>query len=112
MKIYTIVVGSTGDALVPVKDDKGQTQLVTARVDVDEAGMKKVAELTGGKFYRATDVRSLRDVYSDIDQFEKTTRTLTTLTQHSERFASFAAPGLFLLLAQLGMSATRFRRVP
>jgi Ca-activated chloride channel family protein len=112
VKVYTIGVGSTGDALVPVKDDKGRTQLVTARVDVDEAGMKQVAERTGGKFYRATDLRSLRDVYADIDQFEKTTRTVTTLTEHDERFASFAMPGLALLLAELGFSATRFRRVP
>jgi Ca-activated chloride channel family protein len=112
VKVYTIGVGSTGDALVPVKDDKGRTELVTARVDVDEVGMKQVAEVTGGKFYRATDMRSLRSVYADIDQFEKTTRTVTTLTEHDERFASFAMPGLFLLLAELGLSATRFRRVP
>jgi Ca-activated chloride channel family protein len=111
VKVYTIGVGSTGDALVPVKDDKGRTELVTARVDVDEVGMKQVAEVTGGKFYRATDMRSLRSVYADIDQFEKTTRTVTTLTEHDERFASFAMPGLFLLLAELGLSATRFRRV-
>jgi len=112
VKIYTIGVGSTGNALIPVKNDKGQMELVTARVDVDEKEMKQVAELTGGKFYRATDMRSLRDVYADIDQFEKTTRTVTTLTQHDERYASFAMPGLFLLLAELGLSATRFRRVP
>jgi hypothetical protein len=37
---------------------------------------------------------------------------VTTLTEHDERFASFAMPGLFLLLAELGLSATRFRRVP
>ncbi len=112
VKIYAIGVGSTGDALVPVTDDQGRQQLVTARVDVDEAGMKQVADVTGGKFYRATDARSLSDVYADIDRFEKTTRTIKSFTHHDEQFAWFAVPGLFLLLTQLGLSATRFRRVP
>jgi Ca-activated chloride channel family protein len=112
VKIYAIGVGSAGDALVPVTDDRGKQTLVTAKVDVDEAGMKRVAELTGGKFYRATDAQSLGDVYADIDRLEKTTHTVQTFTRHDERFAWFAIPGLFLVLAQLGLSSTRFRRVP
>jgi len=74
--------------------------------------MKHVADLTGGRFYRATDTQSLRDVYADIDRFEKTTRTIKSFSHHEEQFAWFATPGLFLVLAQLGLSATRFRRVP
>ena len=112
VKVYTIGVGSAGEAMVPVTDEHGRQQLVAARVDVDEAGMKHVADLTGGKFYRATDTESLRAVYADIDRFEKTTRTLKSFTEHDERYAMFAAPGLFLALAGLGLSATRFRRVP
>ncbi len=112
VKIYTIGVGSTGDALVPVTDEHGQQHLVPARVDVDEASLQKIAAETGGKFYRATDTQSLRDVYSAIDSFEKTTRTVTTVTEHDERFAWFALPGLALILGGLGLTATRFRRVP
>lgn len=74
--------------------------------------MKHVADLTGGKFYRATDTESLRAVYADIDRFEKTTRTVESFTQHDEKYAMFATPGLCLVLAGLGLSATRFRRVP
>jgi Ca-activated chloride channel family protein len=112
VKVYTIGVGSAGEALVPVTDDHGRQQLVAARVDVDEAGMKQVAEATGGTFYRATDTQSLRAVYADIDRLEKTTRTMKGFTEHDERFAWFAVPGLFLVLTELGLSATRFRRVP
>ncbi len=112
VKVYTIAVGSNGEALVPVTDEKGRQQLVKARVDVDEAGMKQVAETTGGKFYRATDTASLRDVYAEIDRLEKTTRTLKSYSEKNERFAWFAVPGLFAMLAELGLSATRFRRVP
>jgi Ca-activated chloride channel family protein len=112
VKVYTIGVGSTGEALVPVTDERGREQLVKARVDVDEASMKRVADITGGTFYRATDTQSLRDVYAAIDRAEKTTRTLRAFTDHEEQFAWFAAPGLFLLIGELGLSATRFRRVP
>jgi Ca-activated chloride channel family protein len=112
VKIYTIGVGSSGEALVPITDDHGRQQLVAARVDVDEADMKQIAASTGGTFYRATDTRSLRAVYADIDRLEKTTRTIKGFRQHDEQFAWFAMPGLFLVLTELGLSATRFRRVP
>ncbi len=112
VKVYTIGVGSTGDALVPVTDDQGREQLVKARVDVDEAGMKEVAEATGGTFYRATDTDSLRRVYAQIDRLEKTTRTLQSFSEKTQRFAWFAIPGLFAVICQLGLSSTLFRRVP
>jgi Ca-activated chloride channel family protein len=112
VKVYTIGVGSAGEAMVPVTDDKGRRRLVAARVDVDEASMERVAETTGGKFYRATDTESLRHVYADIDRLEKTSRTREGFVERDERFAWFAVPGLFLVLAELGLSATRFRRVP
>jgi Ca-activated chloride channel family protein len=112
VKIYAIGVGSAGEALVPVTDAQGREELVTAKVDVDEAAMTKVADLTGGKFYRATDTRSLADVYAEIDRLEKTTRTIKSFTRRDERFAWFAVPGLCLALAGLALSATRFRRVP
>jgi Ca-activated chloride channel family protein len=112
VKVYTIGIGSSGEALVPITDEHGQEQLVKAKVDVDEASMKRVAELTGGSFYRATDTQSLREVYAAIDRAEKTTRTLKAFTTHDERFAWFALPGLLLLVSELGLSATRFRRVP
>ena len=112
VKVYTIGVGSSGDALVPTTNDKGQTVLVKARVDVDETAMKDVAEKTGGKFYRATDTDSLRKVYAEIDRLEKTSRTTKIYSERDEHFAWFAIPGLMALLAELGLSATRFRRVP
>jgi Ca-activated chloride channel family protein len=112
IKVYTIGVGSAGEALIPLTDERGREKLVKARVDVDEPSMKQVAKVTGGEFYRATDTQSLRDVYTAIDRAEKTTHTLNAFTTHDERFAWLAIPGLALLLTELGLSATRFRRVP
>jgi Ca-activated chloride channel homolog len=112
VKVYTIGVGSAGEALVPVTDEGGHEQLVRARVDVDEKSMKQVADITGGTFYRATNTQSLRDVYAAIDHSEKTSHTLKAFSTHEEEFAWFAGPGLLLMLGELGLSATRFRRVP
>ncbi|HEY1534869.1 MAG TPA: VWA domain-containing protein [Polyangiaceae bacterium] len=112
VKVYTIGIGSSGEALVPFTNERGQEQLVKAQVDVDEPSMKHVAELTGGAFYRATDTQSLHDVYAAIDRAEKTTHTLKAFSTHEEQFAWFALPGLLLLVSELGLSATRFRRVP
>jgi Ca-activated chloride channel family protein len=112
IKIYTIGVGSAGEALVPVSDDRGRQELVRAKVDVDEPTLKQVASTTGGNFYRATDQSSLRKVYAEIDRLEKTTRTITSFDEKTERFAWFAIPGLALLAGSLVLSATRFRRVP
>jgi Ca-activated chloride channel family protein len=95
-----------------VTRDNGRIELVKARADVDETGLKEVATTTGGKFYRAADTDALRRVYADIDHLEKTHHTLKGFSEKSERFAWFAIPGLFALSAALGLSATRFRRIP
>jgi Ca-activated chloride channel family protein len=112
VKVYTIAVGSAGEALVPLTDDSGEEKFVKAKVDVDEATLKRVASATGGAFYRATDTPTLRRVYAAIDRAEKTTRTVKAYSSESEQYAWFAAPGLLLLLSELALSATRFRRVP
>ena len=112
VKIYTVGVGSKGDALVPVTNDRGRQELVMAKVDVDEPSLQQVATTTGGKFYRATDAASLQKVYDEIDRLEKTTRTVTRFDEKTERFAWFAIPGLALLATSIALSATRFRRVP
>jgi Ca-activated chloride channel family protein len=112
IKIYTVAVGSKGQAPVPVIDDCGRQELVMTKVDVDEPALEQVATTTGGKFYRATDTTSLRRVYDEIDRLEKTTRTVSSFTEKTERFAWFAVPGLALVACSLALSATRFRRVP
>ena len=74
VKVYTIAAGVRGEAPVPVKDDLGNTQLVMAKVDVDEDTLQKIAAETGGQFYRATDTDSLKHIYANINGLEKSTR--------------------------------------
>lgn len=73
IKVYTIGVGTKGQAPFPVRDPfSGQIRIRTMAVNIDEATLKKVAETTGAKYFRATDTDSLKAIYSEIDQLEKT----------------------------------------
>ncbi len=72
IKIYTIGVGTRGRAPVPVTDPyTGRTMLQMMEVNIDEDTLKKMAEVTGGKYFRATDTQSLEQIYREIDELEK-----------------------------------------
>ncbi len=72
IKVYTIGVGTQGQAPVPVTDAFGRKSLQWMQVNIDEATLEKVASLTGGKYFRATDTDSLKNIYAEIDKLEKT----------------------------------------
>ena len=112
VRVYTIGVGVRGEAPMPVTDPDGSTRLVMTKVDIDEATLRKVAETTGGKYFRATDTDSLREIYALIDKMEKTTHAVRSYQTHEERFAWFLIPAAALLALELGLGLTRFRRVP
>jgi Ca-activated chloride channel family protein len=112
VKIYTIGAGVRGEAPMPVKDDFGQTHMVMVKSDVDEDTLQKIATITGGRFFRATDTESLKDIYASIDRMEKTTRTVKKFEHVSELFAWAVVPGLFVLGTGLVLEQTRFRRLP
>lgn len=112
VKVYTIGAGAQGEAPVPVKDQFGNQRIVMAKVDVDEAALKKIADETGGKFFRATDTDSLHKIYAEIDRMEKTTHQVKKFSKYRELFALAVVPGLMLLGLTLGLEQTRFRRLP
>jgi Ca-activated chloride channel family protein len=112
VKVYTIGAGVRGEAPVPVTDAFGNKRLVMAKVDVDEESLQKIADETGGKFYRATDTDSLKSIYGQIDRLEKTTHTLKKFERQSELFGWAVLPALGLLGMSLGLQQTRFRRLP
>jgi Ca-activated chloride channel family protein len=112
VKVYTIGAGVRGEAPVPVTDALGQRHLVMSKVDVDEDALRKIADETGGKFFRATDTESLRHIYSEIDRMEKSTHQLKKYEHHSELAIFALLPALALLGAGLGLEQTRLRRLP
>ncbi len=112
IKIYTIGAGTRGEAPVPVRDAFGRTRLQTMKVEIDEEMLRQVAAATGGQSFRATDTDSLEKIYAAINQLETTTRKLKQYQQYDELYLWFLVPGLGLLLLELVLSQTRFRRLP
>jgi Ca-activated chloride channel family protein len=112
VKIYTIAVGVRGEAPMPVKDASGDTRLVMAKVDVDEKTLQAISALTGAEFYRATDTDSLKNIYEQINQLEKTTQVTQRFEHYQELFRWALFPAIALLGLSFGLENTRFRRLP
>jgi Ca-activated chloride channel homolog len=112
VKVYTIGVGVRGEAPIPVIDEAGKSRIIMARVDVDEKTLQTVADLTGGRFYRATDTDSLRKIYDQINTFEKSAQTVQKFEHVEELYAWALMPALALLALSLVLQLTWFRRLP
>jgi Ca-activated chloride channel family protein len=112
IRVYTIGVGSRGEAPMPVTDKDGTTHVVMTKVDVDEATLKRIADTTGGRFFRATDTGSLEKIYAAIDAMEKTTHGISSFETHRELFVYAALAALLLLCLEAGLGLTRYRRIP
>jgi len=112
IKVYTIGAGSRGEVQVPVTDQQGNRRLVRAKVDIDEDTLKKVARMTNAHYFRATDTDSLNKIYDEINKLEKTTRKIKKFERRNEMFLWAALPALLLLVFELILGQTRFRRLP
>jgi Ca-activated chloride channel family protein len=92
IRVYTIGVGTHGQALSPVQlYPNGHYQYAMRPVEIDEATLRQVADLTGGRYFRATDKNKLEEIYSEIDRLEK---TRMKVTEHSRREEKYFLPVL------------------
>jgi Ca-activated chloride channel family protein len=120
IKFHAIGIGTNGMAKVPVQDGRGNllTDAVgdmlyqTMRVSFNEAGLKEVAKIADGKFYRATDTKSLEAIYADIDQMEKSTVSVKKYQQYRDLFPLCLMGGAGLLVGQLLLSQTIWKKLP
>jgi len=113
VKVYTIGVGSTGDAMTPIsRYSNGKYKFGLARVEIDEDLLRNIAEMTGGKYFRATSSQSLERIYADIDRLERTEIEVTTTRRYSEEFHLFAMWGLLFLVIELFLRYTILRSLP
>ena len=101
IKIYTIGAGTRGEAPMPIVDNFGQKRLVRARVDIDEDTLTKVAQMTGARYFRATDTQSLQKIYDAINAMETTTRTMKNFEQYRELFPFLVLAALLLFGLEL-----------
>jgi Ca-activated chloride channel homolog len=112
VRIYTIGVGKEGEHPIEVEDPMFGKRVVMARTEIDEPMLREIAAITGGKYFRAQNPRALEAIYSEIDGLEKVEIKVTRYTRYRELFMGFALAGLLLLLAELLLAHTRFRRAP
>jgi len=111
IRIYTVGVGTRGSAPYPFQTPFGiQYQMVP--VEIDEAILKQVANITDGHYFRATNNKKLEEIYKEIDKMEKTRVEITSYRNASELFYNLALIALLLLLLELVLSRTYLQRLP
>ena len=111
IKVYTIGVGTEGEVPFLVDTIFGK-RYVYQRVDLDEAILKKIATITGGTYFKATNTQALEEIYKQIDQMEKTKVEIKEYTEYKELFHWFLLPGLAFILLEIILANTRFRKIP
>lgn len=110
IKVYTIGIGTNGMADSPYAiTPDGKIQFKKMKVEIDEALMKSIAKTTGGKYFRATDNQSLKEIYNEINQLEKTKIDEQKFVQRNELFRSLALLALVLLFVELILRRTIFK---
>ncbi len=112
VRVYTIGVGTRGMAPMPVYFGGQRVGERMEPVDIDEETLQKIAERTGGKYYRADNPERFQAIYAEIDRLEKTEKEVKKFAQHRELFALVITPGLAVLLVEILLGHTLLRRLP
>jgi Ca-activated chloride channel family protein len=111
VRVYTVGMGTEGYAPVPVQTPNGVV-MQREKVNIDEKLLTQIALETGGKYYRAKDNESLKNIYNEIDQLEKSRFEVSAIRRYSEQFFPFAMAAAILLMLELLLRWTVFRKFP
>ena len=112
IRIYTIGVGTEGEAPVPTGQGANGLRYQNMPVEIDEALLRDVASTTGGRYFRATDSESLRHIFDEINRLEKTTVQRVVYRRFDEAYRWPLTLGLLALAIEAVVSATYAVRVP
>jgi len=113
MKVYTIGVGTTGAALTPVnRRNDGKFIFGMSKVQIDEELLSEISEMTGGRYYRATDEAMLNRIYDEIDQLEKTEMEVNVFKRYKDIFRIPLAIAFVLLFLEFLLRQTVLRTLP
>ncbi|GAB4180445.1 MAG: VWA domain-containing protein [Calditrichia bacterium] len=107
VKIYTIGCGTRGMANYPV-----QGRIMKVQVDIDDELLKEIADITGGKYFRATDNTALRQIYKTIDSMEKSKIEIKEFINYKENFVIYVIASIVVLLISLVLENTVLRVIP
>jgi Ca-activated chloride channel family protein len=112
IRVYTVGVGSQGMAPYPVIDNWGRTHYQNMPVEIDEETLQKIADLTGGKYFRAINNEKLRAIYAEIDLLEKSKISVKEFSKKDERFMIWVWLGLLFLIIEIVLRRTVLRSIP
>ena len=112
IRVYTIGAGTRGVAPFPATDLFGNKVYRPMQVDIDEDTLKKIADETGARYFRATDTQSLKSIYAEIDQLEKSPSEEPRYTDYEEMALWLVGPALLLLLGEVLLRHTAIRVLP
>lgn len=112
IRVYTIGAGSHGTAPYPFKTPWGATQYQHVPVEIDEQVLKDIAGLTDGKYFRATDNKSLRNIYKEIDKLEKAKINVTNYSKRKEEFLLWAIIAALAILLEIALKNTLLKNTP
>ena len=110
IRVYTIGVGANGMAPYPVMTPWG-VDIQQMNVEIDEKLLQEIADVTGGRYFRATDNTKLSEIYSEINKMEKARTTIDSFPVYKELFGQYALAALICLLLEL-LVFVAIRRMP
>lgn len=112
IRVYTIGVGTNGQAPYPQEDMLGRLTYVNMPVVIDEATLQKIASTTGGRYFRATGNRVLSEIFEEIDRLEKTEMDVKNFTQTEDDYMPWALAAFILFAGALLLRSTLLRSIP
>jgi Ca-activated chloride channel family protein len=112
IRIYTVGAGSRGAAPFPMQDPFGRTVYRNVEMEFDETTLQQIASITGARYFRATDTKSLNDIFADIDALEKSNVEVEQVVQYQDLFPWFLLAGFGFLTLEVLLSQTLWRRLP
>lgn len=111
IRVYTVGVGTRGEAPFPIQTEFG-VRIQNVPVDIDEPTLDGIAEVSGGKYFRAVDNKTLNEIYKEIDKLEKTRLMTKSFKAYEEKYLAYALVAFFLLLAEFLLRNTILRTNP
>lgn len=112
IRVYAVGAGTTGVAPMPVRLRDGRLALQPTAVEIDEKTLARIAERTGGRYFRARDAEGLRKTYAEIDRLERSKITEVRYLQYHEHYPIFVIAALVLIASAGILAGTVFRRLP
>jgi len=115
IRVYTVGVGTIGTAPYPMQIQTPfgiQTQVRDVEVKIDEETLQKIATITDGKYFRATNNKKLEQIYQEIDKLEKSKIEVKEYSKKEEEFERYAVLATLLLILGIFLKTTIFRNIP